>query len=164
MSDYMQQRRPRRHTLETILARVNMNGPIPDERPDLGPCWVWTKYIQNGYGMVGYGKRIWRVHRIVYHLMVAVVPEELTLDHLCRNRACCNPKHLEPVTNRENWLRGESLTRRNSKKTHCPAGHPYTESNTYLVPGRRRSRFCIECRRQQSKRDWERIKANVASL
>ena len=80
------------------------------------------------------------VHRLVYELFVGSIPVGLTLDHLCRVRHCVNPAHLEPVTLAENTLRGEGPTAVNSRKTHCPKGHPYDVMDS----GRRR---CLVCRR-----------------
>lgn len=73
-------------------------------------CWVWCGEInRNGYGRVWInGKRV-MVHRVVYELLVGPIEVGLVLDHRCRNRRCCNPKHLEPVTVRENTLRGEAV-------------------------------------------------------
>lgn len=106
-------------------------------------CWVWQgRLAANGYGRVVPDGRDRVVHRVVYELLVGPVAEGLTLDHLCRNRACVNPAHLEPVTNRENILRGESPTATNARKTHCIHGHEFTEENTYMDRGRRMCRTC----------------------
>lgn len=84
-------------------------------------------------------------HRWAYELVVGPIPVGLTIDHLCRNPACVRPSHLEVVTMLENNLRAPtSVTAINSAKTHCPKGHPYDESNTYLMPsGGRDCRTCI---------------------
>lgn len=107
-------------------------------------CWEWTgaKY-RNGYGaFAGPGRKTTCAHRIGYELLVGAIPDGLTLDHLCRNRACVNPDHLEPVTHRENCIRGRAL------RTHCPQGHPYDETNTYVKQTPRgTSRECRTCHR-----------------
>jgi hypothetical protein len=80
---------------------------------------------------------------LVYELLVGPVGADLTLDHLCRNRACVNPDHLEPVTIAVNVLRGESPPARNARKTHCPQGHEYTPDNTYY--NQKGWRACATC-------------------
>lgn len=73
-------------------------------------CWVWTGRLnRNGYGRVWWQGREPVVHRVVWELLIGPIPKGLVLDHLCRNRACCNPGHLEPVTQRENVVRGEAV-------------------------------------------------------
>jgi hypothetical protein len=73
-------------------------------------CWTWTGAVQSrGYGSVGYQRRIWSTHRLSYELLVGPIPDGLTIDHLCLNKRCCNPSHLEPVTNLENIRRYRAL-------------------------------------------------------
>lgn len=83
-------------------------------------------------------------HRWSYEYHVGPIPDGLHLDHLCRNRSCVNPEHLEPVTVRENVMRGESPSATHAKKTHCPEGHPYSGDNLYVHPikGTRHCRTC----------------------
>lgn len=117
-----------------------------------GLCWIWTgPQSSNGYGFVKWGGQTRRVHRVVWEVLVGPIPEGLTMDHLCRVTLCCNPDHLEPVTHRENVLRGYSPHARSARVTHCPKGHPYTDENTYLDQGRRRCRICLAAK-------WERAK------
>lgn len=112
-------------------------------------CWVWTGYTnRNGYGEYASPHLTTRlVHRISYALINGGVPD-MPLDHLCRNKACCNPGHLEPVDNLTN-VRRSSIGRHHGDKTHCPQGHEYTEENTEVWNG---TRACRTCKRQR-KRD-----------
>ena len=111
-----------------------------------GDCWVWTGCLfSTGYGSFydRSRKNNRATHAIAYELCVGKVPEGLQLDHLCRNRACCNPAHLEPVTRRENLLRGNTVTAANAKKTHCKYGHEFTDDNTKRDKhGKRYCRLC----------------------
>ncbi|MEU6204615.1 HNH endonuclease signature motif containing protein [Micromonospora musae] len=90
-------------------------------------------------------------HRAAYYLFVGEVAEGLELDHLCRQRRCVNPNHLEPVTGRENVLRGVGLTAKNATKTHCPRGHELAPGN--LVPSqlKRGYRSCLRCSRDRAR-------------
>lgn len=105
-------------------------------------CWMWGGNKAYGYGIFGLNKSTVRAHRFAYKAMVGPVADELTLDHLCRLRACVNPRHLEPVTNRENILRGVSFAAQNARKTHCPRGHPYSGYNLRMSSGSRNCRTC----------------------
>jgi hypothetical protein len=88
--------------------------------PDSG-CWLWTAAIdpQTGYARLGLGKKAANGHRVAYELLVGDVPEGLEIDHLCRVRHCVNPDHLEPVTHRENLMRGETLTAAHAAGVDC---------------------------------------------
>ena len=116
-----------------------------------GCCW-WIASTSQGYGAFGIGKKVRRAHRVAYEALVGPVPTGLDLDHLCRVRECCNPVHLEPVTRRENLLRGDTVTAKSAAATHCPKGHEYSALNTnyFRVRGRTTGRQCRECNRIRS--------------
>lgn len=124
-----------------------------------GECWTWGAcHYPQGYGMFYWDGRLQRVHRIVYELVVGPIPAGLVIDHLCRNRGCCNPDHLEPVTNRENMLRGVGASAMNARKTHCPSGHAYDDHNTLRRPDG--SRYCRECSRLRASRNYYKSRRN----
>jgi HNH endonuclease len=100
--------------------------PIP-----MTGCLIWMGCLTDeGYGRFEHDGREYRAHRWYYQKKRRRISDDLLLDHLCRVRSCCNPHHLEPVSSRENTLRGIGVTARNALKTHCPRGHPYDEQNT----------------------------------
>jgi hypothetical protein len=126
-------------------------------------CWLWTAFTnRDGYGLFSDGRRTNQAHRYSYELLVGPIPQGLTVDHVksrgCVSRNCVNPAHLEPVTNRENLMRGIGLAALNVIKQECPQGHPYDERNTYVHRGQR---LCRECRRTQSRLAQRRRRANV---
>ncbi len=113
-------------------------------------CWLWTAATAHGYGRFFFGGRLTPAHRVAYEMLVGPIPDGLHLDHLCRTPACVNPAHLEPVTQRENTLRGEAPPAIHAAVTHCPSGHPYDQANTYR--DRNGWRQCRTCRTQHSRR------------
>lgn len=122
-------------------------------------CWNWTGTIKSdGYGTAWFRGRTLGAHRIAYQLLVGSVPDGLCLDHLCRNRSCVNPAHLEPVTTRENILRGEAPPAKFAVATHCIRGHEFSPENTYYQAGGRRA--CHACSRikwaEMRARGWRR--------
>lgn len=112
-----------------------------------GDCWLWTAFRRRGYGRFTVNGRMVNAHRYSFELAGGTVPDGLVLDHLCRNRSCVNPAHLEPVTSRVNTLRGLTPAAENANKTHCKRGHEFTPDNIYRQPSRPRSRSCLACLR-----------------
>ena len=105
-------------------------------------CWEWISMRDNkGYGRISVGMRRMFAHRLSYETFAGPIPNGLHIDHLCRNRACINPGHLEPVTLMENVSRGPC----SPTKTHCANGHEFTPENTYMRPDRPRHRCCRAC-------------------
>lgn len=129
-----------------------------------GECWVWTGHrvgrSDQHYGSIKVNGRQRRVHRVAYELLVGPIPDGMELDHLCRNHRCVNPAHLQPVSRRENIMRGVGVGAVHAKKTHCPAGHGYTEKNTRVYRGHR---YCRECDRIRSVAKNRRRRGKVAS-
>ena len=144
--------------------------PLGEDRPrvkilprclvDENGCWIWTGALSStGYGAVRWEGRIWNTHRLLYIDLVGEVPKELTMDHLCRNRACCNPQHLEPVTQRVNILRGRGVTAENIAKDACVHGHRFTVEITIIE--KTGGRHCKTCREKHIKAWRERNRDRV---
>lgn len=118
-------------------------------RPD--GCWIWTGATNDGgYGQLRADDRVQYAHRLAYETFVGPIPDGLQIDHLCRTRLCVNPAHLEPVTQRENILRGESPQALRSRATHCIAGHPLSGGNLYIRPDGK-GRHCRTCQRRRNR-------------
>ena len=138
-------------TVDRFWSKVHKEEAAPAHRLELGPCWQWTASLNSyGYGQFHERRRVnTPAHIFARRLLVGPTPPGLVLDHLCGNRACCNPDHLEPVTQRENVLRGVGPTALNAQRTHCVNGHLFDEENTYV---RGHNRECRTCRREAARR------------
>lgn len=126
-----------------------------------GGCHQWRGAVQsNGYGRFTTGTRregnvrLALAHRWAYERWVAPIPDGMTVDHLCRNRGCVNPAHMEIVSRGANTLRGESITATNKAKTHCLRGHELKGANLYVTRGHRQCRTC--------KNEWQIEKRKTA--
>lgn len=122
-------------------------------------CWEWTGGTSlDGYGILRINNATAYMPRFAYELLREPIPVGLEPDHLCRSRICVNPWHLEPVTHKENILRGESPMAINARKTHCIRGHEFNEENTRIDP--RGGRMCKACGRMH---DANRRKRKTAA-
>lgn len=126
-------------------------------------CWVWTGSKTGGigsYGLIWSNGRKQLAHRAMYEMNVGPIPDGLELDHVCRNKSCVNPDHLEPVTHFENMKRAE-VGWKNREKTACPKGHEYTAENTRITHG---SRSCKQCESAYNQRRWAKYKEARAAI
>jgi hypothetical protein len=119
----------------------------------VGECLEWRSWVDNGgYGRITVSRRNYAAHRVAYEVANGPIPDGLTIDHLCRNRKCINPDHLEAVSMRENILRSDSPPSLNARKTHCSNGHPLAGDNLRkwnLNNGGQR--VCLTCTRERQK-------------
>lgn len=128
-----------------------------------GGCWLWTATKNNkGYGQFSSRGRMMLAHRWAYELFVGAVPDGLELDHLCRERACVRPEHLEPVTRSENMRRGEQ----GGPREVCRNGHPYTPENTGAFRPRSGVSYqrCKTCRKLTQRRYRARRRAALSPI
>ena len=125
-------------------------------------CWPWKLALSaDGYGRFYADASKFLSHRVAYEISVGLIPPGLVIDHLCRNRACANPAHMEPVTRYENSVvRGTGPSSVNLRKTHCKWGHPFEGYN--LIVRRDGGRFCRACGLRRSHEWMARTKAEPA--
>lgn len=141
-----------------MTARPVKDRILDSIRVDEEGCWIWTKFInRTGYGVIGVGSRTdgsrrrVEAHRASYEAFVGPIHADLTIDHLCRKTACCNPDHLEAVTMQENVLRGRTLAAENAAKERCPrCGSNYEFE-------KRGSRFCRPCRTERYRLYYQNV-------
>ncbi len=129
---------------------------------DSGSCWIWTGIKDyKGYGQFSANnKKHLAAHRWAYEALVGPIKEGFVVDHLCRNRACCNPDHMEIVTPTENVMRGEGITAQNARRAECSCGHTY--SVAHRKDGRS-YRFCKRCKNEQQREKRRAIKSTDAA-
>lgn len=138
------------------LSRLNDKFTVGDG------CWQWTAGVgKAGYGIFWLEGKSVLAHRVVYQIFEGPIPDGLQLDHLCRNRLCVRPDHLEPVSARTNTLRSEANSAVNARKSECHRGHPLLGANLYVNP--RGERQCRECQRAAGRRYEQRRMANARS-
>lgn len=123
-----------------IVNKIDMRSPED--------CWEWNAAKDNGYGKIRVAGSTVCAHRVVYELFVEPIPEGLQLDHLCRNPSCVNPDHLEPVTNRENAMRGLSPAIVTHRTGVCQRGHSMDDAIDN-GNGRRACRSCVNWNRRR---------------
>lgn len=127
--------------------KVNKNSSTLECHAGIGLCWIWTgAHLKDGYGEIFFNGQIVLAHRTSWELHYGVIPKEMQVLHRCDNPPCVRPDHLFLGTNHDNVLDSVSKGRRakiNSKKTHCPQGHPYNTENTYW--SQKNHRYCRIC-------------------
>ncbi len=147
---------------EYFWLHVDKNGPIPEHKPELGPCWLWLGNITKaGYGRIVYKGISVLAHVYAYELLVGPAPtndlKNIQRDHICKNKSCPNPEHLEQVTRRENILRGDSPTAKNARKELCEKGHEMLGiRKTGAQAG---TRYCLVCNLERAQQVYEKKKA-----
>ena len=127
-----------------------------------GECWIWQEGLdKDGYpNYIRFGGKRYRPHRLVYELYIGELDLNLTIDHLCRNKICIRPEHLEQVSAKVNGLRGNTYQGINSRKIHCTQGHPYDKKNTYYRSDDG-SRVCKICAKVWQRNRREKLYAKI---
>lgn len=128
----------------------------------LTKCWIW-QYAKStaGYGQIRRNGKAIYLHRLIYEAFNGKIKKGLTIDHLCRQRSCFNPDHLEAVSNRENILRGNGASAINFRKTKCINGHLLVEKNIYHRHQNPTFRYCRECIKVWRKRSRRKERITI---
>jgi len=128
-------------------------------------CWIWQgTTTSEGYGQTIHQAKKLYTHRLAYELWRGQIHEGLVIDHLCRNRACCNPGHLEVVSRGMNALRGVGSPAVHAVKTHCLRGHEFTPDNTYTPTSSPNHRNCRTCRADAKRRHYIKERAALGKV
>jgi hypothetical protein len=131
------------YTIEELKSKTKLD-PMTD-------CWIWSGRTHYGYGRVNYKRKLWQAHRLFYTLFVGHIHQGHEIDHVCHNRACVNPEHLEQVTHTENMIRASGFAGINASKKECVRGHPLRGDNVYSYTTKQR--LCRECQKIRG-REW----------
>lgn len=122
---------------------------VEEDRGYATACWIWQSWVGKvGYGGIGVDGKQWLAHRWSYTKLVGSIPDGMQLDHLCGNRLCVNPDHLEPKSAEDHIRRHQDdghldSGRHQREKRECPHGHAYDDKNTAIYKGKRNCRICI---------------------
>lgn len=141
---------------DRFWSKIDKNGSIPEACPERGPCWLWTASCDGkGYGKFYLDGKLVPAHRLAFEDRFGPVEPSLDIDHLCRVHACCNPDHHEPVTRRENLLRGRGPSAKHAAMIRCVRGHPFDAENTKVMKDKhgyehRRCRECLRLRKREA--------------
>lgn len=141
----------RKNTEQDFWRRVDCRSP--DE------CWPWIGkfYGDSDYGFIGIAGKVWTAHAYAYTVSVGQIPPGHDVHHTCRNRSCCNPRHLETKARTEHNREEGHCVAVEVARTSCPYGHAYDETNTYVFRGKRQCRTCAReraaARRAREKRE-----------
>lgn len=134
-----------KESIDRIFRKIKIDG---------NGCWNWCGSLNRGYGEVRINNKLYRIHRLMYAWLVTSIPSGKgrdipVLDHICNNRACCNPAHLRLASDTENILRGNGATARKARQIYCKNGHLLPDP----IRGHRR---CLICHRAWNRRNYSK--------